>query len=91
MLHIYFFCHSNVGIPKLYVEAGRKRHPVTNKLPDSVLFNDQIDTIKNIYVPPPEVRDVIDELDDKEYEDELNDEQREVMEDIWLKADEMGM
>jgi len=31
------------------------------------------------------------ELDEKEYEEEqLNDEQREVMEDIWLKADEMG-
>lgn len=29
-------------------------------------------------------------FDVKEYEDELNDEQREVMEDIWLKADEMG-
>jgi len=32
----------------------------------------------------------IKEFDVKEYEDELNDEQREVMEDIWLKADEMG-
>lgn len=33
----------------------------------------------------------VQELDEKEYEDEqLNDEQREVMEDIWLKADEMG-
>lgn len=31
------------------------------------------------------------ELDEKDYEEEpLNDEQREVMEDIWLKADEMG-
>jgi len=54
------------------------------------LFNDQIDAIKNIYVPPPGVKEVIEELNDKEYEDELNDEQREVMEDIWLKADEMG-
>jgi len=34
---------------------------------------------------------IVQELDEKEYEDEtLNDEQREVMEDIWLKADEMG-
>lgn len=34
---------------------------------------------------------IVQELDGKEYEDEqLNDEQREVMEDIWLKADEMG-
>lgn len=32
----------------------------------------------------------IQEFDVKEYDDELNDEQREVMEDIWLKADEMG-
>jgi len=33
----------------------------------------------------------VQELVEKEYEEEqLNDEQREVMEDIWLKADEMG-
>jgi len=32
----------------------------------------------------------IQEFDVKEYDVELNDEQREVMEDIWLKADEMG-
>lgn len=30
-------------------------------------------------------------LDEKEYEEELNDQQREVMEDIWIKADEMGV
>jgi len=30
-------------------------------------------------------------LEEKEYEEVLNDEQREVMEDIWLKADEMGV
>lgn len=39
---------------------------------------------------PPDVREVIQDLDEKEFEEELNDEQREVMEDIWLKADEMG-
>jgi len=32
----------------------------------------------------------VQEFDVKEYVDDLNDEQREVMEDIWLKADEMG-
>lgn len=86
------FYYSNTGIPKNYVPAGRKRHPVTTKIPDSQIFNDQIDAINNIYVPPPDVIEVIEELEDKEYENEheLNDEQREVMEDIWLKADEMG-
>lgn len=43
-----------------------------------------------MYEPPPDVKEVIQDLDEKEYEEELNDEQREVMEDIWLKADEMG-
>lgn len=47
-----------------------------------------------VYVPPLDVREVLQEMDNKDYEDEfheqLNDEQREVMEDIWLKADEMG-
>jgi len=61
-----------------------------HKFPDPTLFNDQIDAIENIHEPPPDVGEVIEELDDKEHEDELNDEQREVMEDIWLKADEMG-
>jgi len=45
---------------------------------------------KPMYEPPPDVKEVIQDLDEKEYEEELNDEQREVMEDIWLKADEMG-
>lgn len=87
-----FYCHSNTGIPKLYADAGRKRrHPVTHKLPDSELFNDQTDMNKpTLYIPPSDVEEVIQELDEKEYEDELNDEQREVMEDIWLKAEEMG-
>lgn len=43
-----------------------------------------------MYVTPVEVREAIQKLDDKDYDEELNDEQREVMEDIWLKADEMG-
>lgn len=55
------------------------------------MFVDQTDDNDNkpIYVPP-DVREVIQDLDEKEFEEELNDEQREVMEDIWLKADEMG-
>uniref|UniRef100_A0A2S2QES3 [histone H3]-trimethyl-L-lysine(9) demethylase n=1 Tax=Sipha flava TaxID=143950 RepID=A0A2S2QES3_9HEMI len=81
---------NNLGIPKLYLDSGRKRHPVSHKLPDSELFDDQANTSKEMYVPPSDVREMIRELDDKEYDDELNDEQREVMEDIWLKADEMG-
>lgn len=48
------------------------------------------DESKSTYEPPPDVKEVIQDLDEKEYEEELNDEQREVMEDIWLKADEMG-
>lgn len=55
------------------------------------MFVNQTDDNDNkpIYVPP-DVREVIQDLDEKEFEEELNDEQREVMEDIWLKADEMG-
>lgn len=46
---------------------------------------------KDLFVPSQEVRESIHQLDEKEYvEDELDDEQREVMEEIWLKADEMG-
>lgn len=88
-----FFAYSNVGIPKLYAEAGRKRHPVTHQLPDSE-SDETSDTNRSVYVTPVEVREAIQKLDEKEYdelhEEELNDEQREVMEDIWLKADEMG-
>lgn len=89
--NVCFLNYSNVGIPKLYVEAGRKRHPVTHKLANSELNNDH-DKSKPIYTPPADVRDaLIQDLEEKDYDDEqLNDEQREVMEDIWLKADEMG-
>lgn len=82
-----------MGIPKLYVQAGRKRHPVTHKLSNTgELFDDTKVQSTEIYVPPQDVREVIHKLvEEKEYEEEeLNDEQREVMEDIWLKADEMG-
>lgn len=83
----FFFHYSNPSIPKLYLDSGRKRHPVSHKLPDSELYDDQANTSR---VPPSDVGEIIHELDEKEFDDELNDEQREVMEDIWLKADEMG-
>lgn len=77
----------------MYVEAGRKRHPVTHQFLESD-SNDSSDTNRSMYVTPVEVREAIQKLDDKDYdelhEEELNEEQREVMEDIWLKADEMG-
>ncbi|XP_008183316.1 lysine-specific demethylase 4C [Acyrthosiphon pisum] len=80
---------NNTGIPKLYIEAGRKRHPVTHKFSDSELSNDTTNDNKCIDVSSSTS---VQELDEKEYEDEqLNDEQREVMEDIWLKADEMDV
>lgn len=81
-----------MGIPKHYAEAGRKRHPVTHRLTDPELLDDQTVGIKAIYETPPEVREVLQGLEDKEYEDDvvLSDEAREVMEDIWIKADEMG-
>ncbi|VVC37085.1 Hypothetical protein CINCED_3A019289 [Cinara cedri] len=82
---------NNAGIPKVYVEAGRKRHPVTHKLPDSET-DDPSYANRSVYEPPVEVREAIKKLDDKEFElheEELDDEQREVMEDIWIKAEEM--
>lgn len=86
-----FFYYSNPGIPKLYIDAGRKRNPVSHKLPDTELFDEQANSSKDMYVPPIEVREIIHQLEnEKELDDVLNDEQREVMEDIWLKADEMG-
>jgi len=88
IVHFHFLCYSNTGIPKLYIEGGRKRHPVTHKLSDSELSNDKTNDNKCIDISSSTN---VQELDEKEYEDEqLNDEQREVMEDIWLKADEMG-
>lgn len=88
IFNVNFLYYSNTGIPKLYIEAGRKRHPVTHKLSDSELSNDITNDNKSIDVSSSTI---VQELDEKEYEDEtLNDEQREVMEDIWLKADEMG-
>lgn len=83
--------YSNLGIPKLYIEAGRKRHPVTHKLPNADLFNGQKSTSGDTYIPPPEVVEFIQDLDGNIDDEVLNDEQREVMEDIWLKAEEMGM
>lgn len=79
---------NNTGIPKLYIEGGRKRHPVTHKLSDSELSIDMTHESKALDAA---LATSIKEFDVKEYEDELNDEQREVMEDIWLKADEMDV
>ncbi|XP_025191836.1 lysine-specific demethylase 4C-like [Melanaphis sacchari] len=79
---------NNTGVPKLYIEAGRKRHPVTHKLSDSESSYDMTHENKAVEVP---LSTSVQEFDVKEYEDELNDEQREVMEDIWLKANEMDV
>lgn len=61
---------------------------MTHKLSDSELLDESETTYGE---PSPANIEVIEELDDHIDEEPLNDEQREVMEDIWLKAEEMGM
>lgn len=67
---------NNTEIPKLYLEAGKKRQPSVKKI--------KVDDI------PSDVKRVIDEMDLEE--DSLtipDEEQLEVLEDIWVKAGEM--
>lgn len=49
------------------------------------------DESETTYKPSPGNLEVIEESEENVEEEILNDEQREVMEDIWLKAEEMGM
>ncbi|XP_050420976.1 lysine-specific demethylase 4C-like [Adelges cooleyi] len=79
---------NNMGIPKSYVNHGRKRrHPVTLV---SELSDDQSSTNEDIYIPP-DVREAIHEMDQKAYHNEIipDEQQLEVLEDIWLKAGEI--
>lgn len=61
---------------------------MTHKLSDSELLDESETTYDE---PSPVNTEVIEELEENIEEEILNDEQREVMEDIWLKAEEMGM
>eukprot|EP00102_Acyrthosiphon_pisum_P023983 XP_016661193.1 PREDICTED: probable lysine-specific demethylase 4B [Acyrthosiphon pisum] len=77
---------NNTGIPKYNIKAGRKRCHGTLQS-DSELPNDTRYANKTINVSPSTS---VKGLDKKEYEDEqLNDKQKEVMENKLLKADEM--
>ncbi|XP_060857752.1 lysine-specific demethylase 4A-like [Metopolophium dirhodum] len=79
---------NNTGNPKHNIKAGRKRCHGTLQS-DSELPNDTTYANKAIDVSPSTS---VQGLDKKEYEDEqLNDKQREVMENVLLKADEMDV
>lgn len=63
---------------------------MTHKLSDS----ESLDESETTYSPSNiKVIEELEEIIEEEniQEEILNDEQREVMEDIWLKAEEMGM
>lgn len=67
---------NNTEIPKLYLEAGKKRQPSMKKI--------KVDDI------PSDVKRVIDEMELEEDSMTIPDEEQlEVLEDIWVKAGEM--
>ncbi|XP_075228956.1 uncharacterized protein LOC142328798 [Lycorma delicatula] len=73
--------NNNMEIPKLYLEAGKKRIPALKKK-QMMQENDNI--------IPNDVKRVMEEMELEDIDDEIPDEQQlEVLEDIWLKAGEM--
>ena len=92
----FFFC-SNPVLPQSFLEAPKKnhkRHPIHKKKGSGTATGEYI--LPSVYQPdeeelgeiPPDVQKVLEEID---LEDEAPDENTlEVLEDIWLKAGEMG-
>ena len=94
---IFFFFCSNPVLPQSFLEAPKKnhkRHPIHKKKGSGTPAGEYI--LPSVYQAdeeelgeiPPDVQKVLEEID---LEDEAPDENTlEVLEDIWLKAGEMG-
>lgn len=94
--YFLFFC-SNPVLPQSFLEAPKKnhkRHPIHKKKGSGTAAGEYI--LPSVYQAdeeelgeiPPDVQKVLEEID---LEDEAPDENTlEVLEDIWLKAGEMG-
>lgn len=93
---LFFFC-SNPVLPQSFLEAPKKnpkRHPIHKKkgsgtaTGDGVLPSIDRTDEEELAEIPPDVQKVLEEM---ELEEEAPDEDTlEVLEDIWLKAGEMG-
>ena len=93
----FFFFFSNPVLPQSFLEAPKKnhkRHPIHKKKGSVTATGEYI--LPSVYQAdeeelgeiPPDVQKVLEEID---LEDEAPDENTlEVLEDIWLKAGEMG-
>lgn len=70
--------NNNMEIPKLYLEAGKKRIPALKKK-----------QMIQEHIIPNDVKRVIEEIEMEDLDEEPDEQQLEVLEDIWLKAGEM--
>lgn len=75
-----FISFSNSEVPKVYLEGGKKRVPTVKKK-------------KNEVDIPEDVKRVVEQIQNEEGEcdDGPDEQQLQVLEDIWLKAGEIGV
>lgn len=84
---------SNGELPESYLSAipKNKRHTIHCKKNGPSTNMDLTQLVKNQPNIPPYVKQFLQMMDDEEPEAEPDEQQLEVLEDIWLKAGEMGM
>ena len=84
---------SNGDLPEGFLSSGtkNKRHRIHCKKNSPNANMDLTQLVKNQPNIPSYVKQLIQMMDDEEPEAEPDEQQLEVLEDIWLKAGEMGM
>lgn len=84
---------SNSQLPQSYLNAApkNKRHTI-HKKKNIMATNPDVDMEELVNRPdiPPDVKKVLQDLELEEVDDQPDEQQLEVLEDIWLKAGEMG-
>ncbi|XP_017761508.1 PREDICTED: lysine-specific demethylase 4C isoform X1 [Eufriesea mexicana] len=85
---------SNGQLPQSYLNAApkNKRHTI-HKKKNIMTTNPDVDMEELVNRPdiPPDVKKVLQDLELEEVEDQPDEQQLEVLEDIWLKAGEMDV
>lgn len=84
---------SNSELPQSYLNAvpKNKRHTIHKK--KSIIGTNpgvNMDDLVNNSDIPPDVKKALQDFDFDEIEDPPDEQQMEILEDIWLKAEEMG-
>lgn len=86
-------CSNNGELPQSYLSAApkNKRHMIHKKKVISTSGPSvNMEDIVNRVDIPPDVKKALQDIDFEEMEEAPDEQQLEVLEDIWLKAGEMG-